>query len=116
MKNFYSYAILMDSKNFLGKSFSIVKDFSLDEQLHLYEMTKRLKEAIKDGNDTIIDAFKINNKDFGIYSVFLEDSTRTKSSFKNAAHFLNVKFSEFDSSHSSFNKSESYADGFNMLT
>jgi aspartate carbamoyltransferase len=48
--------------------------------------------------------------------VFLEDSTRTKESFRNALDFHQISAHMFDVAHSSFNKNESYADTFNMLT
>ncbi len=62
-----------------------------------------------------MDTFRINDKDFGIYEVFLEDSTRTKESFRNAAKFHQVKVSELNVDSSSFTKGESFADTFNTL-
>jgi len=101
--------------DFLSRSLGVINDFSVEEQLFLYQQTKRLKEKWK--NKESLDEFRIKNKDIGIYIVFIESSTRTKESFINAARFhRNARVSIFDSSHSSFNKKESYADTFNMLT
>lgn len=99
--------------NFFGRTIAVVQDLSLDEQLFLYEKTKELKEAIKTGKN--LDAFKLNDPDFGIYLMFFESSTRTKESFRNAAKFHNVKLNNFDVSNSSFNKKESLLDTIKML-
>ena len=98
---------------FKGRAISVVNDLSLDEQLYLFRKTKELKEKIRNKGD--LSQFKINDKNLGIYLVFLEDSTRTKESFRNAALFHNTKMSIFDASSSSFNKKESYADTFRTL-
>ena len=63
-----------------------------------------------------MDRFRVHQPDFGIYEVFLEDSTRTKESFRNAADFLQVKVNELNTSVSSINKGESFADTFHTLT
>ncbi|MBT1248262.1 MULTISPECIES: bifunctional aspartate carbamoyltransferase catalytic subunit/aspartate carbamoyltransferase regulatory subunit [unclassified Thermosipho (in: thermotogales)] len=100
--------------NFLGRSLTVINDFSVEEQLFLYEKTKLLKQLWKEKKDT--SKFQIK-KDVGIYIIFVEPSTRTKESFINAAKFhKNAKVNIFDSEHSSFNKKESYVDTFNMLT
>ncbi|SHE68989.1 aspartate carbamoyltransferase [Marinitoga hydrogenitolerans DSM 16785] len=106
---------LVSTKNdFLGRSLSVINDFSVDEQLFLYNHTKRLK--LKWLNKEDLSEFKIN-KNVSIYIVFIEPSTRTKESFINAAKFHEkAKVTIFDSNHSSFNKKESYVDTFNMLT
>jgi aspartate carbamoyltransferase len=98
---------------FKGRSISVVNDLSLDELLYLFKKTKELKEKVQKKED--LSEFIINDRDLGIYLVFLEDSTRTKESFRNAALFHNTKMSIFDSSSSSFNKMESYADTFRTL-
>lgn len=100
---------------FNERSLCVSADFSIDEKKYLFQKTKELKEAwYADDNETL-DKFRINNMDFGIYEVFLEDSTRTRESFRNAAEFHGVKLSMFNSDSSSFNKSESYVDGFMTL-
>ncbi|MBN2038818.1 MAG: aspartate carbamoyltransferase [Spirochaetes bacterium] len=98
---------------FKGRSLTVVNDFSVDEQIYLYEKTKELKEAIRDKKN--ISKFKLSDPDFGIYLMFLEDSTRTKESFVNAAKFHNAKVNVFDVSTSSFNKKESITDTIRML-
>lgn len=100
--------------DFLSRTLAVINDLSVDEQLFLYKSTQKLKEKIKNKEDTT--EFQIK-RDTGIYIVFVEPSTRTKESFINAAKFhKNVKVNIFDSEHSSFNKQESYVDTFNMLT
>ena len=104
----------MDSKSpFKSRSITVVNDLSKDEQLFLYEKTRQLKHALKTNAD--LSPYKINNNDVGIYLLFLEDSTRTKESFRNAASFHNVRLNVFDAQSSSFNKMESYADTIRML-
>ena len=94
---------------FEGRTISVVNDFSLDEQLYLYNKTRELKESRDAAR------FRIEDRDIAVYLIFLEDSTRTKESFRNAASFHNVKLNPFQSEFSSFNKKESYADTFKML-
>lgn len=62
-----------------------------------------------------MDSFRINDKDFDTYEVFLESSTRTKEAFRNVAKFHQVKLSDLSVETSSFNKGESYSDTFNTL-
>ena len=100
--------------DFLGRSLTVMNDLTVEEQLFLYNQTKRLKT--KWANKEDLTEFQIKNQT-GIYIVFLEPSTRTKESFVNASKFhKNAKINIFESEHSSFNKKESYIDTFNMLT
>ncbi len=101
---------------FKGRSLAVIRDFSEEERHYLFHHTRRFKEALMAGDDAVIDRYRIDNGDFGIYEVFLEDSTRTKESFKNAAEFHRVKLNGLDVGHSSINKKESYADTFNTLS
>lgn len=101
--------------SFTGRTLAVIDDFSLDERMYLFEKTKELKKHFFEGSGDALDSFRINNADFGVYEVFLEASTRTKESFKNAAEFHRVKLSNLDAGASSFNKSESYTDTFNTL-
>lgn len=101
---------------FKGRSLCVIDDFTGEERMYLFNRVKELKEAVSSQNKEKMDSFRINNPDFGIYEVFLEDSTRTKESFRNASLFHHVKLTEMSSSSSSFNKGESYADTFNTLT
>jgi len=100
---------------FKGRSLTIIDDLSIEERKYLFQKTKELKKAIEDDNKEAMDKFRINDADFGIYEVFLESSTRTKESFRNAANFHHVKLNDLATNFSSFNKGESYADTFNTL-
>ncbi len=97
---------------FAGRSMAVINDFTRDERRYVFTKTRELKEALESGDPARIERFRISDPDFGIYEVFLEDSTRTKESFKNAAHFHRAKLSALSSESSSFNKGESYKDTF----
>jgi aspartate carbamoyltransferase len=92
----------------------VVNDFSVDEQLYLYELTRELKEGLLAGKP--MDQFRIGDRDLSIYLLFLEDSTRTKESFRNAAEFHRCRVNNFEAKSSSFNKKESLTDTVKMLT
>lgn len=98
---------------FKGRTISVVNDLSLDEQRYLYRKTRELKEAVQRGEDT--SAFRINDPDYQIYLIFMEDSTRTRESFRNAGKFLGARVNVFDTASSSFNKNESITDAIKML-
>jgi len=104
-----------DGHPFLGRTVQRIDDLNPDERLYLFEQTRRLKRAVRDRDESVMDEFRIGNPDFGLYEVFLEDSTRTRESFKNAAGFHRIKSLELNCDSSSFNKSESYADTFANL-
>ncbi|MDA3951765.1 MAG: aspartate carbamoyltransferase [Spirochaeta sp.] len=99
----------MTAHPFAGRSLTAIRDLNRTERLYLYDQTRRLKQALAAG-DTVAEAFRIDDPDFGMYEIFLEDSTRTRESFKNAALFHRIKLSELNAASSSFNKKESYAD------
>lgn len=101
---------------FRSRSLNVIEDFSISERRYFFQKVYKLKKAIMEGDEKTMDEFRINDPDFGIYEVFLEDSTRTKESFRNAAKFHHAKVSELLCSSSSINKGESFADTFNMLT
>lgn len=103
----------MAKSPFKGRSISVVKDLSRDEQLYLYRKTAELKERYQKGDP--LDDFRINDPELGCYLIFLENSTRTKESFRNAGLFHKVKLINFDVSTSSFQKSESFVDTVKML-
>ncbi len=105
----------MGENRFQGRSLAVINDFSLEERLYLFEKTKELKSLFKAGKKEELKKFRIDDSDFGVYEVFLESSTRTKESFKNAAEFHRLKISNLDVGASSINKKESYADTFNTL-
>lgn len=100
---------------FAGRSLAVIDDFTIDERRYVFEKTRLLKEALKHADQQVLDTFRINDPDFGLYEVFLEDSTRTRESFRNAAKFHRAKVSDLATDSSSFNKGESYADTFNTL-
>ncbi len=106
----------MSENVFKGRSLTVIDDFSIDERRYFFRKVEELKKAIISNDTAKMDEFRINDPDFGIYEVFLEDSTRTKESFRNAAKFHHAKVSELLCSSSSINKGESYADTFNMLS
>ncbi len=101
---------------FKGKSLNVISDYSIDERRYFFRKVKELKDAIISSDEKKLDEFRINDPDFGIYEVFLENSTRTRESFRNAAKFHHAKVSELLTENSSINKGESFADTFNMLT
>lgn len=99
---------------FKGRSLTVINDLTEQEQLFLYKKTKELKKAIFSNNN--IDKFRLLDPEMSFYLIFLEDSTRTKESFRNAAHFHRGRVNLFDSNNSSFNKMESITDTVKMLT
>lgn len=103
----------MSGTSFKGRTIQVVKDLSLDEQAWLYEKTRRLKEKLTAGDPA--KDFRILNPDLGVYLMFLEDSTRTKESFRNAAKFHGLNLNDFDAKSSSFQKKESITDTVKML-
>ncbi|AEH50338.1 bifunctional aspartate carbamoyltransferase catalytic subunit/aspartate carbamoyltransferase regulatory subunit [Pseudothermotoga thermarum] len=101
-------------KSFRGRTLAVIRDFSVEEQLFLYQKTKELKQKWLAKES--LEEFQIKDP-VNIYIVFVEPSTRTKESFINAAKFhRNARVNIFDAEHSSFNKNESYVDTFCMLT
>ncbi|MDC7219735.1 MAG: aspartate carbamoyltransferase [Spirochaetales bacterium] len=98
---------------FRGRTIAVVNDLSRDEQLYLYKKTAELKKKYLAGEDC--SDFQLNDPDCAAYLMFLENSTRTKESFRNAALFHNVRMNNFDASTSSFKKAESFADTVKML-
>lgn len=102
------------SSPFKGRSLTVINDLTEDEQFYLYQKTKELKEAILKGDN--VDRFRLNDEEMTFYLLFLEDSTRTKESFRNAAAFHRGRVNLFDSGNSSFNKKESITDTVKMLS
>ena len=98
---------------FKGRSISVVNDLSLDEQLYLYRKARELKETARGGHDA--EKFRINDLDYQVYLIFMENSTRTRESFRNAGKFLGARVNVFDAATSSFNKNESITDAIKML-
>ena len=96
----------MQENVFKERSLCVSSDLSIDEKRYLFEKIRDLKSACKCGIESKLDLFRINDPNFGIYEVFLEDSTRTRESFRNAANFHGAKVSMFNADSSSFNKKE----------
>ncbi len=103
----------MSDNPFIGRTIQIVNDLSTDEQVYLYEKTRKLKEAIKTGKNT--DYFRLGNPDVCVYLLFLENSTRTKESFRNAGKFHLSRVNDFSSQSSSIGKKETITDTIKML-
>ena len=106
----------MGNNVFKGRSLNVIADFSIAERRYFFKKVNELKKAIVTSDFKTQDKFRINDPDFGIYEVFIENSTRTKESFRNAAKFHHAKVSELITTGSSINKGESYADTFNTLS
>jgi aspartate carbamoyltransferase len=102
---------------FIGRTISTSSSLSLDEQLYLCYKTSKLKKAFLENpkNNKVLDEFRINDLDFGIYHFFLEASTRTKESFWNASNFHRCKINNLDIGNSSLQKKESYYDTIKTL-
>ncbi|MCE1206659.1 MAG: aspartate carbamoyltransferase [Spirochaetia bacterium] len=98
---------------FKGRTIAVVNDLSIDEQRYLYQKTRELKHLVSTGGD--YRHFKLNDPDYQVYLIFMEDSTRTRESFRNASKFLGARTNIFDAASSSFNKNESITDAIKML-
>lgn len=105
----------MSDRPFLGRTIQVVRDLSTDEQVYLYDKTRELKSALTCGSSAALDAWRVNDPDIGVYLMFLEDSTRTKESFRNAVSFHRLKANDFSVAGSSFSKKESITDTVRML-
>lgn len=115
---------------FEGRTIQLVSDIREEEQLYLYERT-RLLRARQEGTSVAAElknapplaavddadvSETVNSLDSTVYLLFMEESTRTKESFRNAARHLNVKVNEFSASNSSFTKGETITDTMKMLS
>lgn len=98
---------------FKGRSVGVVGDLSIDEQRYLYAKARELKAELAAGGDAA--RFRISDPDYSAYMIFLENSTRTRESFRNAALFHRVRATMFDAATSSFAKNESLTDAIKML-
>lgn len=98
---------------FKGRTVAIVNDLELEEQWYLYQKTRELREAVANGED--LRRFRLKNPEAAVYTIFMEDSTRTKESFRNAAEFHGMKVNVFDAKTSSFQKNETITDTIKML-
>jgi aspartate carbamoyltransferase len=98
---------------FKGRTIAVVNDLSLDEQRYLYRKAGELKRAVLSGG--AVPEFRLNDNDYSVYLIFMDDSTRTRESFRNASKFLGARTNLFDAATSSFNKNESMSDAVKML-
>ncbi len=103
----------MKTGPFAGRTIGVVDDLSRDEQLYLYKKTAELKKKYLNNED--VSEFRIVDPDMSAYLIFMENSTRTKESFRNAAQFHDIKLNIFDAQGSSFSKQESFLDTIKML-
>lgn len=100
---------------FLGRTIQQVRDFSVDEQVYLYTKTRELKRALLERDQRVLNSLRFRGSDVAVYLLFLEDSTRTKESFRNAAKFHELRLNDFSAAGSSFKKKESITDTIRML-
>jgi aspartate carbamoyltransferase len=98
---------------FKGRTIAVVGDLTLDEQRYLYRSARRLKEEVMAGGRGR--EWRLDDRDYSAYLIFMEDSTRTRESFRNAAAFVGARINVFDAATSSFNKNESITDAVRML-
>ncbi len=96
----------------LKQDLAVVDDLSRDEQRYLYRKTQEIKNAVRSGSDP--SPYRIADRDYQAYLVFLENSTRTRESFRNAAEFHGCRVNMFDAATSSFAKNESLTDAVKM--
>mmetsp|Transcript_99637 Transcript_99637/g.177373 ORF Transcript_99637/g.177373 Transcript_99637/m.177373 type:complete len:602 (+) Transcript_99637:61-1866(+) len=110
--------------NLAGRTVHEVTDLSLEEQLYLYERTRRFKAKKHGINDQVaslcevVDANEteqVESPDSTVYLLFMEGSTRTRESLRNAAVYHGVKVNEFSAETSSFQKNETITDTMKML-
>lgn len=118
-----------------GRTVQVVTDLSEAEQLYLYERSRRFKAQVRhagasdatatdqeDEAPPLIDiedadvSVKVDDPNATVYLLFMESSTRTRESVRNAASFHGVKVNEFQAETSSFQKNETIADTMKMLT
>ena len=85
-----------NSHPFKGRTLQVVHDLSVEEQSVVYDLAKQLKQALRDGDKANVDKFRLNDPNITVYLIFLENSTRTKESFRNAAAFHHCKVQEKD--------------------
>ena len=91
-------------------SLCTISDLTLEEQLEIYTQARDIK------SDILSRQVKPGSTNSTVYLIFLEDSTRTKESFRNAALFNGSKVNIFDCGTSSLNKHETITDTVKMLS
>ena len=75
---------MMKNKSvFTGRSLCVIEDFSKEERRYLFEQARILKAAMEAQDEELLSRFRIDDRDYGIYEVFLNDSfVRVESSKK----------------------------------
>ncbi len=110
----------MQSNPFSGRSLITISDFTHAEMLYFFNFVKLFKIAFLSDIKEVLKRFMIDNQPTNAYTIFTENSTRTKGSFTRALDFHQTnnplfKHPPFDPNKSSFNKSESWEDTINTL-
>ena len=90
-------------------SLCTISDLCISDQLEIYHRAQQIKHSI------IHNEAVPGNSKSTVYLIFLEDSTRTKESFRNAALFNGSLVNIFDCTSSSLNKHETITDTVKML-
>lgn len=120
----------LDKPALAGRTVQLVSDLSEAEQLYLYERSRQLKarsrrspsQAAGNVAPPLIEVVdgdvpeKVGEPNCTVYLLFMEGSTRTRESLRNAAIFHGVKMNEFQAETSSFQKNETITDTMKMLT
>ena len=52
---------------FVGRSVSVINDLSIEERKYLFEKTRVLKDAYTSSDEVILEQYRINHRDVGIY-------------------------------------------------
>ncbi|CAG0888948.1 unnamed protein product [Darwinula stevensoni] len=100
---------------FLGRSLCVINDLSLEERRWLFDETRRLAEAFKNNNQEDLQRYVFTQTDTKVYDVFLESSTRTQQSFRNAAIFCQLNPLSLGADSAFYGKGESLLDTFKTL-
>lgn len=95
--------------NLYKRNLLTLLDYSTEEILYLLELSKKLKEAKKNGEDTKV----LKNKN--ICLIFEKDSTRTRCSFEVAGYDLGMHVTYLGPSGSQMGKKESIKDTARVL-
>jgi len=113
-----------------GRSIQVFGDVAFEELLYMFERVRILKRksgrAIEDDSEApplakVVDAGvderlgELDRIDSCVYLMFMDGSTRTRESIRNAARYHQVKVCEFSAETSSFQKNETFQDTMKML-
>ncbi len=59
----------MGRNRFKGRSLALIRDFTPEERLYLFEKTKEFKRILQENKADELKKFRIDNGDFGIKEV-----------------------------------------------